>query len=73
MFLVTTLKNQRDAIEYYLKTNNVDDFVYDGLVGFDAFDLFLTMNEDFELEFVCSYLDQVNNIDTPWPKLPMLI
>ena len=73
MFLVTTLKNQRDAIEYYLKTNNVNDFVYDGFVGFDAFDLFLTMNEEFELEFVCAYLDKINGIETPWPKLPMLI
>ena len=71
MFIITTLKNQRAAIEHYLQTHNVDDFVYDSLVGFEAFDLFLTMHEEFELEFVCAYLDQINNIDTPYPKLPM--
>ena len=47
MFMITTLKNQRAAIEYYLETNNVDDFVYDNVVGFEAFDIFLTMNEEF--------------------------
>ena len=71
MFIITTLQNQRAAIEHYLQTHNVDDFVYDGLVGLEAFDIFLTMNEEFELEFVCAYLDQINNIDTPYPKLPM--
>ena len=73
MFIVTTLKNQRAAIEHYLETHNVDDFVYDGLVGFDAFDLFLTMNDEFELEFVCAYLDQANGMQTPYPQLPMTI
>ncbi len=73
MFMITTLKNQRAAIEYYLETNNVDDFVYDNLVGFEAFDIFLTMNEEFLLEFVCAYLDQINGIDTPWPQLPMTV
>ena len=70
MFIITTLKNQRAAIEHYLESHNVDDFVYDGLVGFEAFDLFLTMNEAFLLEFVCAYLDQINGIDTPIPQLP---
>jgi len=70
MFIITTLKNQRAAIEHYLESHNVDDFVYDGLVGFEAFDLFLTLNEEFELEFVCAYLDQINGIDTQYPKLP---
>ncbi len=71
MFIITTLKNQRAAIEHYLETHNVDDFVFDNLVGFEAFDLFLTMNEEFLLEFVCAYLDQTNGIDTEYPKLPM--
>ena len=32
MFIITTLKNQRAAIEHYLETHNVDDFVFDNLV-----------------------------------------
>mgnify|MGYP001433556594 CR=1 FL=1 len=33
-----------DLIKFeYLETHNVDDFVFDNLVGFEAFDLFLTM------------------------------
>ena len=66
-----TIAQERKAIEHYLTTHNVDDFVYDGLVGFEAFDIFLTMNEAFMLEFMCSYLDQINGIDTPYPKVPM--
>ena len=38
-----TIQNERDAIEFYCKSHSVDDFVYDGLVGFEAFDLFLTI------------------------------
>ena len=30
-----TLQNERDAIEHYMSKHNVDDFVYDGLVGFE--------------------------------------
>jgi len=69
MFMITTIKNQRAAIEKYLETHNVDDFEYEGLVGFDAFDYFLTVNEAFELEFVCAYLDQQNGIQTDYPEL----
>lgn len=71
MFIVTTLQNQRAAVEHYLKTHNVDDFEYEGLVGFDAFDYFLTVNDAFELEFVCAYLDQANGIQTSYPKLKL--
>lgn len=67
--MITTIKNQRAAIEKYLETHNVDDFEYEGLVGFDAFDYFLTVNEAFELEFVCAYLDQQNGIQTDYPEL----
>ena len=69
MFMITTLKNQRAAIEDYVSKHNVDTFEYDGLVGFDAFDYFLTCNEAFELEFVCAYLDQQNGIQTDYPEL----
>ena len=69
MFMITTLKNQRAAIDNYLETHNVDDFEYAGLVGFDAFDYFLTCNEEIELEFVCAYLDQQNGIQTDYPEL----
>ena len=68
-----TLQNERDAIEHYMSTHNVDDFVYDGLVGFEAFDLFLTMNESFMLEFMCAYFDQINGMVTAYPKLPMTV
>lgn len=72
MFMITTIQNQRDAIDHYMKSNvdQVMDFEYDNLKGFEAFDLFLTLNEEFELEFVCAYLDQMNGIDTPYPNLP---
>lgn len=66
-----TIQNERDAIEFYCKSHSVDNFAYDGLVGFEAFDLFLTMNQSFLLEFMCSYFDQVNGIDTPFPQLPV--
>jgi hypothetical protein len=68
-----TLQNERDAIEHYMSKHNVDDFVYDGLVGFEAFDLFLTMNEAFMLEFMCAYFDQINGLDTDYLKLPMIV
>lgn len=73
MFYVTSIQNQRNAVDHYLQTNNVDNFKYDGLVGFEAFDLFLTMNDEFLLEFVCAYLDQINSIDTAYPKLPEVV
>jgi len=65
------LQTERSAIEHYLLDHNVDDFVYDGMVGFEAFDIFLSMDEAFMLEFMCAYLDQINGISTPYPKLPM--
>lgn len=71
MFIITTLKNQRAAIEDYVSTHNVDNFEYAGLVGFDAFDYFLTVNEEIELEFVCAYLDQQNGIQTAYPELKL--
>ena len=64
-----TLQNERDAIKHYMSKHNVDDF----LVGFEAFDIFLTMNEAFMLEFMCAYFDQINGIDTDYPKLPMTV
>ncbi len=71
MFYITSLQNQRDAIDHYLKSNMdiVMNFKYETLKGFDAFDFYLTMNEEFLLEFVCAYLDQKNGINTPYPEL----
>ena len=73
MFLITTIQNERNAVDHYLQTNNVDNFKYDGLVGLMAFDLYLTMHEEFCLEFVCAYLDQINSIDTAYPNLPEVV
>lgn len=73
MFNVTT---ERDAIEHYLETHNVDDFVFDGIVGPIAFDLFCTESEEFMLNMVCAHLDKkmgVNGKGEDWPKLPNLV
>jgi hypothetical protein len=70
MFNIAT---ERKAIEHYVTTNNVDDFVYEDAIGFEALDYYLTMHESVMLEFICAYLDQQNGIATPYPKLPMLI
>ena len=61
MFYITSLKNQRDAIDHYLKSNVdiVMDFKFEGLKGFDAFDFYLTLNDEFLLEFVCAYLSKL--------------
>ena len=71
--MLVNITTERNAIDHYLQNHNVDDFVYDGLVGFIAFDLFLTDNESVMLEFVCAYLDQINGIDTQYPKLPQIV
>jgi len=63
----------RTAIEIFMDVQPVDDFVFESFVGFDALEQFLAVNESFELEVVMAYLDQKNGIDTPFPKLPMLI
>ena len=63
----------RTATELFMEDNPVDDFVYEGDVGFVALVYFLADNEQFELELVMTYLDIKNGLDTPWPKLPMLI
>ena len=63
----------RNAVDYYLQSNDIDDFKYDGCTGFEALNLFMDYNEAWELEFVCSYLDIINGIKTPWPKLPELV
>jgi len=68
-----TIQTERLAIEHYVSNHNVDDFVYQDLVGFEALDYYLTMNESVMLEFVCTYLDNQNGIATPYPKLPMTI
>ena len=73
MVYLTTNENVRNAVDKYLETHQVDDFAYDGLVGFEAFDLFLTMNDEFTLDFVCAYLDIINNMKASWPKLPMIV
>ena len=68
-----TNETYRTATELFMDANPVDDFVFEGAIGFDALVDFLAMNESFELELVMAYLDQKNGLDTPWPKLPMLI
>ena len=47
----------RTATEMFLQDQPVDDFVFEGSVGFDALVYFLADNEEFELELVMSYLD----------------
>lgn len=63
----------RTATEMFMQDQPVDDFVFEGAVGFDALIDFLAADESFELELVMTYLDQKNGIKTPWPKLPMMI
>ena len=69
MFNIAT---ERQAIEHYVSTNNVDNFMFEDTIGFEALDYYLTMNESVMLEFVCVYLDNQNGIATPYPKLPTL-
>ena len=68
-----TIQTERLAIEHYVSNNNVDDFVYQDVIGFAALDYYLTMHDSVMLEFICAYLDQQNGIATPYPNLPMLI
>lgn len=68
-----TNETYRTATELYIEDHPVDDFVYQGAIGFDALVDFLADNESFELELVMTYLDQKNGLVTPWPKLPMTI
>ena len=68
-----TNETYRTATEMFMEDNPVDDFVFEGAIGFNALIDFLAMNETFELELVMTYLDQKNGLDTPWLKLPMLI
>ena len=68
-----TNETYRTATEFFMEDNPVDDFVFEGAIGFDALIDFLAMNETFELELVMTYLNQKNGLETPWPKLPMLI
>ena len=73
MFNVTT---ERNAIEHYMETHQVDDFVYDGIVGFIAFDLYCTDHPAYMLELVCTHLDKkmgINSKGEDWPKLPNLV
>ena len=63
----------RTATEMFMQDQPVDDFVFEGTIGFDALIDFLAADEAFELELVMTYLDQKNGIKTPWPKLPMMI
>ena len=60
-----TIATERLAIEDYTSKNNVDDFVYEDAVGFEALDYYLTMHDSVMLEFICTA--------TPYPKLPMTI
>ena len=70
-----TNETVRNAIGHYLETHNIDDFTYDGCVGFEALNLFMVYNEAWELDFVCAYLDIVNGIDpdAKYPALPQLV
>lgn len=73
MFNVTT---ERNAIEHYMETHQVEDFVYDGLVGLIAFDMYCTDHPAFMLELVCVHLDKkmgINGKGEDWPKLPNLV
>tara|TARA_B100000900_G_scaffold379481_1_gene364417 strand:- start:225 stop:458 length:234 start_codon:yes stop_codon:yes gene_type:complete len=70
MFKINT---ERSAIEHYAQTHDVDNFVYDGLKGFVAFDMFCTDNEEFLLELIVAHLDIINDIDAQFPKLPEIV
>jgi hypothetical protein len=73
MFNVTT---ERNAIEHYMESHQVEDFVYDGLIGLVAFDMYCTDNPSFMLELVCAHLDKkmgINSKGEDWPKLPNLV
>ena len=59
----------RNAITHYAKTRNLKNFEYDGLKGFWAFDLYVTMNENFGLELGLAYLDHINGIATIYPTI----
>ena len=54
------LSNQtyRLATEDFMLHNPVDDFVFEGAVGFDALVDFLATDEAFELEIAMAYLDK---------------
>ena len=42
--------NAQYAMQDHFETHNVDDFVYDGCVGFEALNLFMVYNEVRELD-----------------------
>ena len=57
MFYITSLKIKEMLLTYYMKSNVdlVMNFEFEGPKGFDAFDFYPTLNDEFLLEFVCAY------------------
>lgn len=71
--MLMNVTTERNAIDHYLKNNNVGNFEYAAFDGLIAFDLFLTDNESVMLEIVCAYLDQINGINTSYPKINFVL
>ncbi len=54
----------RNAIDHHIKNNPhiLTDFTYDGMVGFEAFNVYVFLNEEFELEITTTYLDHKHGL-----------
>ncbi|MDB2315593.1 hypothetical protein N9V27_01305 [bacterium] len=68
-----TNQTYRLATEDFILHQPVDDFVFEGAVGFNALIDFMSCNEEFELEVAMVYLDKQGGIDSAYPKLPMTV
>jgi len=58
------------ALDHYYTQHNVDDFKYGDIEGKAAFECYCVHNDEFFLEFICAYLDIVNDIKSSYPKIP---
>ena len=61
------------AIDHYLETHSVADFVYNEYIGYEALYMYIQSNPEFEVEFVLAYLDIVNGLPNEYPKLPQSV
>ena len=59
------------ALDHYYMIHNVMNFRYKGRRGQHAFELYCVDNDEFFLELMCAYLDNINNVAmTPYPEVP---
>ena len=56
------------ALDHYYTQFDVENFKYGDIEGKAAFECFCAQNDEFFLEFICAYLDIINNVPATYPK-----